>query len=236
MQNKELKQLTIVEQVEQVMNMDNLKQEVQLNKPFKLGLLFKVSIKDLLEYGKDVSVPNDFSLSYHNAVMKLREQLEEYVMDASEYDFVSVSNRELQISWYANKPGITSSYEGLMNGLLAFAKRLDCLNIQGLVLRDEGVIFFDSDESDVSEFNVLDPNNYQRELDPVMMNYRHLYESIGRGCCLRHSLDGKAPIKMTRREVALYEFKLLYEATGDEEVLQEYKLMKQFFSNPTLYK
>ena len=45
-ENKELKQLTIVEQVEQVMNMDNLKQEIQLNKPFKLGLLFKVSIKD----------------------------------------------------------------------------------------------------------------------------------------------------------------------------------------------
>ena len=36
--------------------MDNLKQEIQLNKPFKLGLLFKVSIKDLLKYGKDVSI------------------------------------------------------------------------------------------------------------------------------------------------------------------------------------
>ena len=30
MQNKELKQLTIVEQVEQVMNMDNLKQEMRI--------------------------------------------------------------------------------------------------------------------------------------------------------------------------------------------------------------
>ena len=105
---------TVKEQILSVMNMDNLKQEVQLNQPFELDLLLKVSIDDLLNYGADVTVPGDFSLSYHQAVMKLREQLKENVMEASEFVFTSVSNRELWISWYSTESGVILDYDLFM--------------------------------------------------------------------------------------------------------------------------
>lgn len=234
MQNKQLKQLTIVEQVEQVMNMDNLKQEVQLNKPFKLGLLFKVSIKDLLKYGKDVSISNDFSLSYHNAVMKLREQLKESLIEASEFTFTSVTDRELWISWYSIESGVIRDYNVFMNEVLEFAKRLDALNIQGLELRDEGIILCQSNRTEVVEFHVLDSSNYKKELEPLMMNYRHLDEILPNGYCLKHSLDGEEPLKMKMGERLLYDLKLLYELSGNKDVLKEYELMRQSLEEENL--
>ena len=207
MQNKELKQLTIVEQVEQVMNMDNLKQEMRLNDSFELDFRFEISITDLLKYGADVAVQGDFSLSYHNSVMKLRNQLEKYVIPASRYDFF---NQKLYIYWNGIKQFIMTDYQLFIDEVLDFAQRLDSLNIQGLTLSKEGVVFSLPNQDKSIEFRALQTDDFEKDLDEPYMDYNHLYQMCEE-YILKHSLDGTEPIKMTYSERREYQLKLFYE-------------------------
>ena len=146
--------------------------------------------------------------------MKLREQLKESLIEASEFTFTSVTDRELWISWYSIESGVIRDYNVFMNEVLEFAKRLDALNIQGLELRDEGIILCQSNRTEVVEFHVLDSSNYQKELEPLMMNYRHLDEILPNGYCLKHSLDGEEPLKMKMGERLLYDLSCFTSCRG----------------------
>lgn len=208
MENK--RYVTVKEQILNIMNTERLKQEVQLNEPFKLDVSLKISIEDLLEYGADVAVPGDFSLSYHNSVMKLKDQINRHVVPASQYSFQSLKNRELQINWFGKTAFIITDYQSCLDEFLRFSHCLDDLKIPGITLNMEGTAFLVSHEEDFMEFRMLNSNDYEQEVPEINRDYNHLYENF-RDYVLKHSLDGKEPIKMTLEERWDYEMELTTE-------------------------